>query len=714
MGGTTRPIALRPGRARRIARTRRSGQVLILTLVGMTLLVGLVFYVYNVGDQVNRRLEMQGAADAVAVTGAGWMARSMNVVAMDNVGTAKMLSLVPILDAQPLGSEMAYHEVSAWEQMLASIVAQPRIDPLASGATEQYLRDGTESLRARMATQRDILAPFAQAINLPNFDMETITHWEKRGMGSGTPHGMLWRAAVTMEEFSRSAVESAGPLAQQRASRMGQRDSATAAFLVPVAPEMPAHVGHYLDFQPTLQGLCEVRSDYGTMQPTGGNGGAIPDFAYPHRLGPWARLHRWRDYFQEFIETGRQWDAGTPGRGATGGIGSRVTSIGGRTVGRRATSPNDRGRAGHWNRQGYHELQGYRTYGPYAWARRHIHWWARGNNEDPGKLRDTYYYEYLSRLAGIKLDYMFPSDGVPPPSVEIHKPNWVVGYPQCKAIGENPDNQVTSTMLYVVEIASRYPDGAAGFLSQGSFRTNGDYPIAQWVGGWFDPDLLVDPNYPNYQKVSDYVWREETTYWTEEDHELGIGRETIPPGDPAGEAVKHTVYYYQWVFFGGIDIGGTIEVSNPANWDSVDWQQQALPQPILIDTSQGDYGGDDPDVGWRREKFTFLGVARKHTEAPVWPQRFRHVNPIEGMITIAQAKLFNNQSWGLWTQDWQVQLMPVTRLGPESDPQSWTALLNDGVTEAASVDAVDAAEVETAYQYLSAIDPDMARIYMTH
>ena len=83
---------------------RRQGQVLIITIIAMTLLVGPVFYVYNVGDQVNKRLEMQGAADATAVTGAIWMARNMNVVAMNNVGMAKMISLVPILDAQPLAA----------------------------------------------------------------------------------------------------------------------------------------------------------------------------------------------------------------------------------------------------------------------------------------------------------------------------------------------------------------------------------------------------------------------------------------------------------------------------------------------------------------------------------------------------------------------------------------------------------------------------------
>ena len=71
----------------------RKGQVLVITLLAMTLLVGLIFYVYNVGDQVNRRMAMQNAADAVAVSGAGWMGRSMNLLAMNNVTQSRMIAL---------------------------------------------------------------------------------------------------------------------------------------------------------------------------------------------------------------------------------------------------------------------------------------------------------------------------------------------------------------------------------------------------------------------------------------------------------------------------------------------------------------------------------------------------------------------------------------------------------------------------------------------
>ncbi|HHH75793.1 MAG TPA: hypothetical protein ENL03_02055, partial [Phycisphaerae bacterium] len=71
------------------ARQQRRGQVLMIILIGMVLMSGLIFYVYNLGSQVNQQVDMQDAADATAISGAGWMARSMNLIAMNNVGQAK-------------------------------------------------------------------------------------------------------------------------------------------------------------------------------------------------------------------------------------------------------------------------------------------------------------------------------------------------------------------------------------------------------------------------------------------------------------------------------------------------------------------------------------------------------------------------------------------------------------------------------------------------
>lgn len=109
----------------------RPGAVLLIVLIAMTLLVGLLFFVYNLGNQISRREDLQNTADAVATAGAGWMARSMNTIAMNNVGQAKLIATAYVLDAIPLAAELAIKELQ---------VDPERDDSLARGLQRQLQR----------------------------------------------------------------------------------------------------------------------------------------------------------------------------------------------------------------------------------------------------------------------------------------------------------------------------------------------------------------------------------------------------------------------------------------------------------------------------------------------------------------------------------------------------------------------------------------------
>jgi len=669
-------------RSRRGRSPAAGGQVLVIALLALTLLVGLVFFVYNLGDSINRRLAMQNASDAVAVSGGGWMARSMNLVAMNNIAQSRMVALVPILDALPLAAEMAYNEVSAWQQCLAGQLA--RGVPVTK---DDYLQEGLESLRKRMAEQRDILQPVDEKLNNSSFDMELTTHWLVRGRGGAVPHGSLWKAAVALDEFSQATAASAGVLAQADAVRFGRSDDVDAAFLVPIEPKMPARRGGFVDFRPVMEGRLAVRSDRTSYRASGGRGGAIPDYAYPHRIGPWARLFRWRDELRR--TTGREWvPGGTPTK-VRGGRGN--VNVGGRRVGGSArTSP---GGGGHWRRTGW-EVIGYTAYGPYEWALRRINWNVNRTERNPGPLRDTYFYDYLRRISRIKLDYMFKSRT----PKTVHYPQWIGDYPRARNLAAEPTTRITRTMFYLVEIASAEPEDSPSYLSPGTYRTNGSRPTAIWVDGWADPaDWHIE------QKAQ-WVWKDKYTYETTRDPQLGLNLQRDPV---TGREVWHTVYMTAWYVFGGIDVGGDVDVSNPANWDQYD----EPPAPMLLDTSVGDYDPFelDGDRGVRREYFTYLGVVRKRSGAPIWPQKFSNVNPTGSMITLAQAQVFNNTSWDLWTQDWRVQLVPITQW------DQWVSRLHDGVVATGPPGgSVQQSEVDNAYEYMSRLNEEMAELYLNH
>jgi hypothetical protein len=69
------------------------GQIVPLFVLGAIGLVLLVIMILNTGRAVVSRTETQNAADAVVITQASWTARSMNLMAMNNVGVVQAYSL---------------------------------------------------------------------------------------------------------------------------------------------------------------------------------------------------------------------------------------------------------------------------------------------------------------------------------------------------------------------------------------------------------------------------------------------------------------------------------------------------------------------------------------------------------------------------------------------------------------------------------------------
>ena len=647
------------------------GQILVVALLGIVLLAGMVFYVINVGDQVNRRVAMQNAADAAAISGAAWMARSMNVIGMNNGATTRMLALVPILDAFPLSVQMAHEETGAWVRCLE--------DQLTRGVTDSRLRTGLESLRDRVAKQRDVLAPLDDLFNHSSFRTETGTFWQLRGYGGPPPHGQLWRGARSLDEMSQAALDSGGVLAQANAVRYGRRNEAEAAFVVPVLPVLPGERTNYGDFERPVKA------------------GRIPDRAWPHRLGPYDRLFKWRNYIYRNLTQRGSYVPPSPGHGAVRGGRGNVNVSNARIRGRSARGTTY---TGHWARDVIGRiLRGYNVYGPYQWMRRRIHgysqgWWqSRGYY--PGELADTFFHEYHKKIGDIKPGYMWGSQQLK----QMHSPLWVTDYPPCVALGERPDVRVTRTMFYVVEIRSKYPKDHPSYLSSGTYVTNGDLPIAMWVDNCEDPaDLSI-------AKIGDWIWEDTYSYETTEDTDIGIAKQV----DATGQPIWQNVYMVAQYVFGGIDVGGEGEVRNPANYTD----REDLPAPILIDTAAGDYevASPDPKHDWgvRRDAFTYLGVSRKDNAPAVWASRFGRPNPSGGTVAVAQAEIFNARSWGLWTQDWKVKLVPVTGWG------DWMGRLDQGVGEAADTAGfVDPAAVEAVWEYLSRFDEQMVGQMMQH
>jgi len=157
----------------------------------------------------------------------------------------------------------------------------------------------------------------------------------RRG-GRAPPHGTLWQAAATLDEFSQAALESAGILAQANAVRFGGANRAASSLMLPVLPEIPRRRGAFHDFQCRWKvRLTITASPARCVCPPGRQGRRNTGLRQPYRLGPWARLYRWRDYTSH--ATRWEWVPPEGGYGQTRAAGATSILAGGRSAARRPT-----------------------------------------------------------------------------------------------------------------------------------------------------------------------------------------------------------------------------------------------------------------------------------------------------------------------------------------------------------------------------------------
>ncbi len=655
---------------RAIARYSR-GAVLVVMLISITLLVGLVFFVYNYGDHVSSRLEMQNTADSAAISGAGWVARSMNVVAMNNIGQSKLLSLVVTLDALPLGTDMSLIETRAMEAAITDQLPRLRNENLGGTKLKTMIIGGLESLQRRVAAERIILEAMDEQLNHSSFEMSSITHWRD---------GKLWEAIYALDEFSTATLLSVGQLTQDISSDVGQANNADIAFVIPIVPQIPHRAGEFADFKPTLEGSIIVTStnatDYSVKD---GLGGVIPDGNYPYRLGPWAKLHHW-------------WWSVRAGGKLVRRPGSQVRSVsGGPSGGGAGTSAVTQSAGWDWNPPP--RVIGYSPFGFYHWAIAMIDKWAEIN------VPDISFASHVHNIANIKLDYMF---GDRPVTLQkVHYPEFIIDYLTIrnKMNARPPSVSVYRTHFFLVEVVSSLPPSNSNWLSAGVARSNAHDPITVKLHGWSDP-----ATWNGFTQVGNYVWRGDFEYEVTEDRGLGLLPKHEDPDDPSSPLVWHKVYRTQFYIFAGADIGTTTTVSNPCSYDGLD----GLPAPYLLDTEAQDYT-IYRDEGMRRDMFTYLGVATRSRTSRVWGQRFVTGNPSGMITTIAQVEIFNNKSWDLWTQDWQAKLVPVTNWS------DWIDKFDEGIGQADFAEGrLDATELQIIRDYLDSIDPDFAETFLNH
>ena len=303
--------------------------------------------------------------------------------------------------------------------------------------------------------------------------------------------------------------------------------------------------------------------------------------------------------------------------------------------------------------------------------------------------------------------------------------NWDTAYPIDLPPNTSQPLPFSETGYFTLDFKSRYAYTDSTFGTPGSIVVNdrrafgttvlGPNPNGDsWFhverkGGWWlqtrpgtsPPQYMSDPRGTQRRRQQQRCLRRHdgvgraTPYTVTADPTIGI----LPVTDSRGNPTLQTAYFVQLVIFAGVNRNvdppspllakqnspNDVIVPNP--YTGFDPTADSAPAPIDLDHT---LVTTSPDA--RRQYLTFLAVAHQGDTSFLWPSRFATGQPYPNIVAVAQAKVFNDHSWDLWTQMWHAQLEPVTGLDP------WLTQMDGGSPE---------------YQYLQSIPP-LAPAMMSH
>ncbi|MEM8737986.1 MAG: Tad domain-containing protein [Planctomycetota bacterium] len=609
---------------------------MVLALMGLVMLAALVFYMFNVGHQVTRRVETQNAADNAALSGSRWMARSFNTVAMNNVESARMIALAGVLDAVPQAVDYTLRDQEAFVEALDDQLARGNNN---AGWLDQdpWLEAGMREARAVLQGHVSLLRPVHELLNESGYDVARMTFFED----SNGARGELWQALESLSALSEASLENLGVLtaySAYRGAQISQREAglSSGGLLLPWEPSVPWEQGAFDDFRaPVVDGLLpEGQDDKETNR-----GPFDTVFGFWQMRSTATRRSLDVVVEQDFGLT--RWAPQPP----TEEIVARdptAYSTWGTYTDMRATAME----------LGVNPQTGVSS--SYIEALR------RPADADEHPLVPSQWARRVGFIADQKINNAFPGAAA---QRVIREPNWITDYEGGIAIAESGSPDIAYGAYLVFEYRRSEFGGATPtrptLENWGLLRVNDDF---------FNPPGLI--------RIAEHIWRDERI-----EGFTGVGGE---------QGRRRLIRYYVYL---GINVGPVTSVRNPYNFNTTERGEMPGPINFVVEDFP-------PTEQLRRDRLTFMGVAHQPREAAVWSAGFDGDRPEPRVVALAQAEVFNNHSWDLWTQMWHAQLTPI------DDLDGWLEVLAEpeNLDEMPWLEEDEIAEVT---DYLNAAQPLM-------
>lgn len=635
---TSNMLLSRAQRNRFFRRSPKSrGAVLVLALLGAFMMVGLIAYVFNTGRHAQLRQQTQSAADATVISGAGYVARSFNTVAMNNVEIARLIAVVQMLDSIPLAAEYTLLDVQA---TLDTVERQ-----LAAGTGDVFGNETLDDIAQDLYEQERQLIDMDAFFNRGDYDVREMTFYE-----SEFGRGELWKAMESLDAISTATMEQLGELTQTTAIDTGRRNmrGRSGETFAAVAPFDRAVIWRRYAFDDFRNPVVSGRLPNDVDDPV-------------TNRGPFDTIFGWRSTGEEPIEIPNpDYSPDTDG--------ARTLSRWSGGIGRGGRPTIEVGSV----------LTDYSTFGTWQWIGDVV----RAGIDRPSVLYNSQFVTRVNRMGGNKLNVLWPGSAR---QWVFLDPQWITDYSQAVNIDEAGTPRVAYTQFIRMDFEQQYLNGEPVGPEEMV-----DWQIIRPRGGHTSVRMRDGSELP---KIRDHVWEDSQAF-----REWSSFRT-----DSDGNVVTDTNRIeYRFLFvWAGMNVGPEINLRDPNNFASRD----DLPAPIDFDHDAMPRPNEDLP-GLPGSPFAFLGLAKQPNEAPMWRGLF-NTSAFDGHVGIAQASVFNNHSWDLWTQMWHAQIEPVREYS------QWVDLIEAQVPYALGYDDLSVGELEELIEYLRSLE-SLAPIMLTH
>ncbi len=213
------------------------GQSIVFVVLTLLFVVLFVFMVINTGDITSKKMRMVTAADAVAVSGATWMARGHNTIAMMNVTQSQILAIIILLRSTEKTYEIADGILKALGYVAKVLSAIPYTAAVGA-ALEIYVDIGkgiNEGLNEAMGILKDTLDDDGE--------------------------GLLWTLEKALTTGETVIVKVIPFIAQIESIRIGIANEATFGFLYPMIPLVDLKLPFIDDGDREFKTLCKPTHD---------------------------------------------------------------------------------------------------------------------------------------------------------------------------------------------------------------------------------------------------------------------------------------------------------------------------------------------------------------------------------------------------------------------------------------------------------------------